>query len=108
MFMTDQNTQLKPFDLEQEVLQVYKIPQCLTDGLSVDFVLDIIDFSTVHPEWQVTDPAQKHKRVERCLEKMEEEGKLRSKVTKVKERFFNDDEETPSLRPRVRVYELVR
>ena len=105
--MTDQ-LKTSPFDLDAEILQVYKIPQCLTEGLSPRFIMDVVDFQSNHPEWVALDPSEKQNRVDKALMKMEEENKLTSKVTKVKERFFGDDEEIPTLPNRVRVYSLVR
>jgi hypothetical protein len=105
--MTDQ-LKTSPFDLDSEILSVYKIPQCLTEGLAPGFIMDVVDFQTIHPEWMILDPGEKQNRVDKALMKMEEENKLTSKVTKVKERHFDDDEETPNLPSRVRVYSMVR
>ena len=105
--MTQEN-KTSAFDLEGEIKQVFRMPQCLTEALSVDFVCQGVDLFVTNPDWCQTDDDKRKSRVEKVLEKMESENQVTSKVVQVKHRHFDDDIEAPKLPKRVRVYSLVR
>lgn len=94
--------------LKTNIMDLYKIPQLLTDSVTAGFVLDLLDIFSTDENWLKLDRPTKLKKVTSMLESLEASNHLASKVQVVKERFFADDEETPKLPKRNRVFYRVR
>ena len=105
--MTDQEKTI-PFDVENAIVQVFRMPQCLTEPLSIDFIHQAVDLFATDEGWNDLDVIQQGKVIEKAVTKMEADNKLTSKVVKVKIRHFDDDIDPPQLRKNVRVYSIVR
>ncbi len=94
--------------LRDQVLQVFRIPQCITEGLTTGFILDLVDLFCTEEQWHILSQQTRFGKIQRVLDSLEESNQLKSGVVKVKERYFDDDIERPKLPKRCRVYRLNR
>ena len=96
--------------LADQVRDLFRMPILLTEPVSINFIIELIDvFSSDEDDtWQAFNVNEKEIKIQKIVDTLEEEGVLVSSMTRVKERFFNDDIQRPKLPKRVRVYKFKR
>ena len=93
-------------ELQKSIVDAYRIPQIASEieGAAAQFIADLIDLTFANTQWAKLNPADKLAEVQKNLAIMEAEGFLESKVMRVKNRHFEDDENPPKLPGKVKVY----